>query len=67
MTELNNHDVLPVQEAPKKSSVWWIILVVFLVVFFCCCALILIFYFWLGDLILQIFNDIIFQLGSSYY
>lgn len=51
----------------NRSRVWWIILIVFLVIIFCCCAAVLLFYFVIGDIILQIFNDISNQLGLYYY
>jgi len=36
-------------------------------IFFCCCATVLLVYFVIGDIVLQIFNDITYQLGVNYY
>jgi hypothetical protein len=38
-----------------------------LVILFCCCASVLLVYFVIGDIVLQIFNDISYQLGLNYY
>jgi hypothetical protein len=67
MTDQEGYEVITSEDEPKRSNIWWIILIVLLVIFCCCCAGILIFYYWIGDLIFQIFNNIFYQLGISYY
>jgi len=67
MTDQEDYTVITPEDETNKSNVWWIVLIVILVIVFCCCAAILIFYFLIGDIILQIFNDISYQLGLSYY
>jgi flagellar basal body-associated protein FliL len=67
MSDQGDYTVITSKEESGRSNIWWIILVVILVILFCCCAGILIFYFWIGDIVLQIFNDISHQLGTSTY
>lgn len=67
MTDQESIVVINPEEGPKRSKIWWIMLIVGLVIIFCCCAVVLIFYYWLGDLIIQIINNISYQFGTSYY
>jgi ABC-type Fe3+ transport system permease subunit len=67
MSDQENYTDITGEEENNKSRVWWIVLIVVLVIFFCCCASILLVYFVIGDIVLQIFNDITNQLGFNYY
>lgn len=67
MTDQEDYTVITPGEEKKRSNVWWIVLIVAIVIFACCCAVFLLFYFVIGDIILQIFNDISYQLGLNYY
>jgi CDP-diglyceride synthetase len=55
--------VIPVDE-PKKSRTGLIVGIVILVILCCCCGTIALFYFWLGDLIVDLFRSLIFQIGG---
>lgn len=67
MTEQDGVTVITGEEVENKSRVWWIVLIVILVILFCCCASVLLVYFVIGDIVLQIFNEISSQLGFNYY
>lgn len=60
MTEQGEVEVVTSAEEPKRSNAGLIALIIILVVVFCCCGFILVFYFWLGDLILNLFSDIFY-------
>jgi flagellar basal body-associated protein FliL len=51
-------------EEPKKSRTGLIILIVILVILCCCCGSVLLFYFWLGDILVDIFQNIFYQIGG---
>jgi len=55
--------ITPVDE-PKKSRTGLIIGIVILVILCCCCGTIAIFYFWLGDIFVDIFRGIFYQIGG---
>ena len=63
MTEQGTVEVITSEEAPKRSNAGLIALIIGLVVLCCCCGGVLIFYFVIGDLILDIFNNIFYQSG----
>ena len=67
MSDQENYTVITAEDENKNSRVWWIVLVIVLVILFCCCASVLLVYFVIGDIVLQIFNDISYQLGVNYY
>ncbi|MFM8322488.1 MAG: hypothetical protein ACKOC5_16365 [Chloroflexota bacterium] len=47
----------PFGEPPKKRpSVWLIVVVVALLLMCCCCAFVFVLYFWLGDILLDMFD-----------
>jgi len=67
MADQGEYAEITPQEKPRNSNIWWIILVVVLVILVCCCIGALIFYFVIGDVILQIINNISYQLGIGTY
>ena len=67
MSDQEDITVITTEGENSKSRVWWIVLVIVLVIFFCCCASVLLVYFVIGDIVLQILNDISYQLGVNYY
>jgi hypothetical protein len=67
MSDQGDSTVIFSDEKGNQSRLWWILLIILLLVFLCCCAAVLVMYFWLGDLILQILNNIASQLEFNYY
>jgi flagellar basal body-associated protein FliL len=57
MTENFETPYTPMEEPKKKSNTTLIIVIVVLAILLCCCALVLLFYFYLGDMLLQWFQD----------
>jgi hypothetical protein len=55
--------ITPVDE-PKKSRTGLIIGIVIIVILCCCCGSIAIFYYWLGDILVDIFQDVIYQISG---
>ncbi len=51
-------------DQPKKSRTGLIIGIVILVVLCCCCGSVAVFYFWLGDIIVDIFRDVFYQISE---
>ncbi len=51
-------------DQPKKSRTGLIIGIVILVVLCCCCGSVAVFYFWLGDIIVDIFRDVLYQISG---
>jgi flagellar basal body-associated protein FliL len=46
----------PMEAPPKKSNTTLIIVIVVLALLLCCCAFVLIMYFYLGDVLLEMFE-----------
>jgi flagellar basal body-associated protein FliL len=63
MTQQPYESTISPQETPKKSNTGLIILIVVLVLLLCCCASALILYFYVGDLLLEIWNNMIITTG----
>ena len=66
MTEQGDVEVITSTQEPKRSNAGLIALIIGLVVVLCCCGFVLIFYFWLGDLLLNLFNNIFYQSGFNF-
>lgn len=55
--------ITPIDE-PKRSRTGLIIGIIILVILCCCCGIIAIFYFWIGDMIVDIFRGIFYQIDG---
>jgi hypothetical protein len=55
--------ITPIDE-PKRSRTGLIVGIIVLVIICCCCGTIAIFYFWIGDMIVDIFRGNFYQLDG---